>query len=257
MKINFIVCEDNIKTRKTLCDWLESYVDNDKIQLLLETSEPEAVLNLLKSTEGVSICLLDINLNKNINGVALAEKIKNINMHTKIIFITAYAEWAVESLNRNIEPFAYLTKPLDRQTFDWHIKRLLKKLKDAYESQLHTNGEQAIKLEAYGRSYYKKISNITHVETYHKEGYLTVHTLQGENIIHKSRLNDMLRNLNQHCPNTFIQCYKSILVNPYHIEAIDRRKGEILLKNGIGVYVSSNKTIQEEIEKRIMGVDHD
>ena len=79
MKINFIVCEDNIKTRKTLCDWLESYVDNDKIQLLLETSEPEAVLNLLKSSEGVSICLLDINLNKNINGVALAEKIKNIN----------------------------------------------------------------------------------------------------------------------------------------------------------------------------------
>lgn len=251
MKINFIVCEDNIKTRKTLCDWLETYIDNEKVQLLLETAKPEEVLRLLKSTEGVVICLLDINLNESINGVALAERIKNTNIHTKIIFITAYAEWAVESLNRNIEPFAYLTKPLDRQTFDWHMKRLLKKVREAYESQLYDYGVQYIKLEAYGRSHYKRVDSITHVETYHKEGYVMVHTLKGEKIVHKSRLNDMLNNLNQLLPETFLQCYKSILVNPHYIEVIDRKKGEILLRNGNRLFISREKRIHEEIEKRI------
>ncbi|SDK82929.1 LytR/AlgR family response regulator transcription factor [Natronincola ferrireducens] len=253
MKIDFIVCEDNPKTRKTICDWLGIYTNNKEVQLLLATSEPEEVLAAIQKEEGIKICLLDININKSINGVALAEKIKSINPHTKIVFITAYAEWAVESLNRNIEPFAYLTKPLDRQTFDWHIKRLLKKVNELYNGQAYGEKEVFIKLEAYGRSHYKKLETITHVETYHKEGYLTVHTLQGEKIIHRSRLNDMLLNLNRLSPDTFLQCYKSIIVNPRHIEVIDKKEGEILLKGGKKLFMSRNKRVQEEIERKIMG----
>lgn len=252
MKINFIVCEDNIRTRKTLCDWIEDYLDDEGIQLLLDTDRPEEVLRTIKTTEGITICLLDINLNKDINGVVLAERIRDINIHTKIIFITAYAEWAVESLNRNIEPFAYLTKPLDRQTFDWHLHRLLKKVKEGYEFPSQAHQERYIKLEAYGRSYYKEVDSITHVETYYKEGYVTVHTVKGEKIIHKSRLSEMLDTLNHLHEDGFIQCYKSIIVNPQYVEAIDKRKGEILLKNDVSIFMSRNKEIHEEIEKRIM-----
>ncbi|AOY75953.1 LytR/AlgR family response regulator transcription factor [Clostridium formicaceticum] len=252
MKIDFIVCEDNPKTRKTICDWLETYIDHKDIKLLVATSQPEEVLSFVTEDEATKICLLDINLNEKINGVALAEKIRNININTKIIFITAYAEWAVESLNRNIEPFAYLTKPLDRQTFDWHMKRLLKKIKELQDLQLHPN-VGLIKLEAYGRTHYKKAEVITHIETHHKEGYLTVHTIQGEKIIHRSRLNDMLQLLNKIQPSIFVQCYKSTLVNPYYIESTDKKQGEIVLKNGIRLFMSRSREVQEEIDKRVMG----
>ncbi|SNS57492.1 two component transcriptional regulator, LytTR family [Anaerovirgula multivorans] len=254
MKIDFIVCEDNPKTRKTICDWLGSYIDNMNIRLLAATSQPQEVLDCLANDEDIKICLLDINLNKEINGVALAEKIKNINVNTKIIFITAYAEWAVESLNRNIEPFAYLTKPLDRQTFDWHINRLLKKIKELSDSKKYPEKGQYIKLEAYGRVHYKKIEAITHMETYHKEGYLIVYTLQGEKIIHRRRLSDMLEYLDNLYPNTFLQCYKSIIVNPYQIEMIDKKQGEIILRNGARLFLSRNKEVQEEIERRLVGM---
>ncbi|SES96524.1 two component transcriptional regulator, LytTR family [Natronincola peptidivorans] len=257
MKIDFIVCEDNPKTRRTLCDWLNPYIDDENIQLLLATSQPDEVLAVFEDNDATKICLLDINLNKSINGVALAEKIKNLNINTRIIFITAYAEWAVESLNRNIEPFAYLTKPLDRQTFDWHIKRLLKKIQEFHRSHLQDKESHLIKLEAYGRVHYKKVKTITYIETYHKEGYLVVHTLQGEKIIHKSRLNDMLDYLNTIYPDTFIQCYKSNLVNYHFIEAIDKKQGEIMLKNGTRLFMSRSKEVQEKIERKIMGDSYD
>lgn len=252
MKINFIVCEDNNNTRKIICDWLKNYIDNKVTKLLLATSQPEKILQVLCQVNGVAICLLDINLNTSINGIALAEKIRSMNPQTKIIFITAYAEWVVESINRNIEPFAYLIKPLEREIFDWHIKRVLGIVKKAHESKLE-RVKGLIKLEAYGRSYYKNANNITHVETHHKEGYVIAHTSNGERIIHKSRLGRMLDYLNKISNNSFIQCYKSILVNHYYIESINKRQGQILLKDGTILFLSRKKSIQERIEKRIMG----
>lgn len=144
---------------------------------------------------------LDINLG-DINGTVLVNALKNMQPDTKIIFVTAYSEYAVKAFELDV--LDYVMKPYDK-------KRLEKVLKKCMTPSPATEKKRAmprkIAIHTGDRTVFEEIDNIVYIETYNR-GCL-IHTVKGEYCEGKSigdfekRLGDM----------GFFRSQKSYLIN--------------------------------------------
>lgn len=69
----------------------------------------------------IDIAFLDIEMPK-FNGIQLAKKLKKINPNTKIIFVTAYNEYALEAFK--VHASGYITKPVNESKIKEEIDAL-------------------------------------------------------------------------------------------------------------------------------------
>lgn len=69
----------------------------------------------------IDIAFLDIEMPK-FNGIQLAKKLKKINPNTKIIFVTAYNEYALEAFK--VHASGYITKPVNENKIKEEIDAL-------------------------------------------------------------------------------------------------------------------------------------
>ncbi|MBP5310791.1 MAG: response regulator [Lachnospiraceae bacterium] len=81
-------------------------------------THPTDALNYVKNNP-VDIALLDIDM-PDMNGIALAAKVKNIQPNCAVIFLTAYAEYALEAFA--IHASGYLMKPVSLERLNDEIK---------------------------------------------------------------------------------------------------------------------------------------
>lgn len=110
-------------------------VDDEKLQLLrlenackkvLPNAEFLAYTNPLKAFEEnqnqkIDIAFLDIEMPK-INGIQLAKKLKKIDPTTKIIFVTAYSEYALDAFK--VRASGYVNKPVNENKIKEEIDAL-------------------------------------------------------------------------------------------------------------------------------------
>ena len=90
--------------------------------------------------ELLHVAFLDIELeNSNLNGLALAKQLKDIQPHIHIIFVTAFSKYAIEAFS--IHATGYLLKPIQKE----HLQRELTFLYG--QKQLET---KRIKVQTFG-----------------------------------------------------------------------------------------------------------
>ena len=63
---------------------------------------------------------LDINLG-DINGTVLVNALKNMQPHMKLVFVTAYSEYAVKAFELEVED--YIMKPFDKKRLEKMLKK--------------------------------------------------------------------------------------------------------------------------------------
>ncbi|WP_420577859.1 LytR/AlgR family response regulator transcription factor [Ekhidna sp.] len=147
------------------------------------------------SNEKVDVVFLDINM-PHITGISLS---KMIDSDTKVIFTTAYSEYAVESYEVNA--IDYLLKPISLERFTNAMSKLLKKSEVKKED---TNSTIAIKSGA--STYLINTESILYLE---KDGnYMTYHT-SNEKIIARESVSEALSRL----PGYFMQVQRSFIAN--------------------------------------------
>ena len=113
MKIRCIIVEDEPKAMSLLQEYVEQV---EFLKLLHCSSDAVDALNFANRNE-VDLVFLDINL-PDLSGLELADLLKE---HIKIIFTTAYSEYAVQSYEQNA--IDYLLKPI---TFSRFLKAVQK-----------------------------------------------------------------------------------------------------------------------------------
>ena len=110
-------------------------VDDEQLQLLRLENACKKVLpdgdyfsytNPIQAIEKsqdkmIDIAFLDIEMPK-FNGIQLAKKLKKINPNTKIIFVTAYNEYALEAFK--VHASGYITKPVNESKIKEEIDAL-------------------------------------------------------------------------------------------------------------------------------------
>jgi len=178
---------------------LEKYVAKVPfLNLVFSSSNPIEALAKLQN-QPVDLIFLDIQM-PNITGIQLS---KIIDKRTKIIFSTAYSEYAIESYDVNA--LDYLLKPF---TFDRFYKAVLKTQKPEKSEIDQSEKKPYIFVKTDGKNNLEKINidDITYIESL--KNYVAINQ-KNKQIITYNSLKHFQENLSE---QKFIQIHKSFLV---------------------------------------------
>ncbi|WP_434798427.1 LytR/AlgR family response regulator transcription factor [Terrisporobacter vanillatitrophus] len=211
-----IIVDDEYPSRKELRYFIEKYTE---MEIVDEFDNGLDVLNFIQENT-LDAIFLDINIPK-LDGMLLAKTINKFEIKPKIVFITAYDNYAVEAFN--LDTFDYILKPYS----DERIISMLNKLKsaiiednckDKIEHQKdkieHQKVSNKISLWKNDKIHIVNVNDIYYCEA--KERYTHIFTEDEEYEIRES-LSEIEKTINK---ENFFRSHRSYLVNLEKIEEI-------------------------------------
>jgi len=210
--LHCIVVDDESGAVEILTRYVEK---TPELELVRSFRDPIEALSFLASNQ-VDIVFLDIDM-PNLDGMKLSALIRNKD--TKIIFCTAYSEYAVESYEK--EAIDYLLKPIAYERFCKAVDKAQKArsvpLKpDQIDTHKKSGTSHKIFLKSGPRIHQVDTREVLYIEK--KGHYVVFHTPGGERL---SRMNvsDLLSALP---PDDFIRIHRSFVVAIEKIDTIEK-----------------------------------
>lgn len=204
---------------------------NQNVTAILEADSIESAQNWL-AKETINLIFLDIQLGDE-NGFTLAEQIKRISKRPRIIFATAYDQYALDAFNANA--LDYILKPFEQSRVDEAIQKGLgvNSASPSNTQKLRDNPRISVTNEDKTRV----INKTDIVAAYVENGDLVIATKQGRfhtkhTLVHLQEL------LN---PQQFLQVHRSFLVNLNEVNAAEpsfNHTYELTMTNGNKIPVS-------------------
>jgi DNA-binding LytR/AlgR family response regulator len=193
-----IVIDDEELARKLI----ESYIDKlDFLDLVGTFENPLEAMALLKK-EAIDVVFLDIQMPE-IKGTDFA---KLIPSGARIIFTTAYSEYALEGFELNA--IDYLLKPIGFNRFLEAVQKIKTELVIKVDSVTVKSGYDLFKL---------KYEEITHIES--DSEYAVFHTA-AKKIMSLQSLKSLEKTLD---PAVFIRVHRSFIVNKTKVSGLKSR----------------------------------
>lgn len=208
-KILTVIVDDEPKAIAVL----ERYCNEVRqIQLIKAFRDPVRAIEFVQANK-VDLLFLDINMPK-ISGLELLGVLKN---KPKIIFTTAYSEYAMESYE--YEAIDYLLKPIEFHRFVRAVSKAARLInlekKNSSAEETPAESDKTIYIKSGPQLYKVKLSDIRYLEK--DSNYLTFHT-GDRKILSRQNMKDVFDLLN---PDEFIRVHKSFVVALRHIEVIE------------------------------------
>ncbi len=206
--INCIIVEDELPAREELKYFLN---EEKEIKLIAEFDNPLDTLNFLENNTA-DVIFLDINM-PDMNGISLGKIITKMYPDMKIVFITAYKDYAVDAFE--IKAFDYLLKPYSES----RIKNLLKSLvngKTELTSSIKNSSLKKITVNIDERLYVISLNDIDYIEASEKETLIFSNQKKYVSKIKISKWEEMLKGDN------FYRCHRSFIVNLDKITEIEQ-----------------------------------
>ena len=206
--INCIIVEDELPAREELKYFLN---EEKEINLIAEFDNPLDTLNFLENNTA-DVIFLDINM-PDMNGISLGKIVTKMYPDMKIVFITAYKDYAVDAFE--IKAFDYLLKPYSES----RIKNLLKSLiniKNEKTTSIKNNNLKKITVNIGERLYVISLNDIDYIEASEKETLIFSNQKKYVSRIKISKWEEMLKG------NNFYRCHRSFIVNLDKITEIEQ-----------------------------------
>lgn len=210
-------------------DKLVGYIE--KIPYLELTASCSSAIEAMQviADNDVDVIFIDINM-PDINGL---DFIKALVDPPLVVFVTAYAEYAVESYK--VRAVDYLLKPYGFPDFQRAAGNILKQwtlLHPAAEpsSEMPQADPGFIYLKVDYRYVRVSLADIIYIEGMNE--YLKVHLRDGDPLLTHSTF----RHISVYLPDYFLQVHRSYLVNMNHVCEVER--SVIRLTNGTNISVS-------------------
>lgn len=208
------VCEDDPIEGKYLmktCDTLLSDRQIPHTLRLFENADSLAQA-LEENSEAFDLLLLDIQMEGQ-SGMALAKELYRHQFPGRFLFITGYAEYALEGYE--VHPVHYLLKPVEPSQLEDVLLR---------DWQEHHRSKTLV-LHSGGKTLSLPIADIRYMES--RNHTLVVHTVKAERTFPLSL--SAAENL---VPSgVFYRCHNSFLVNIHQVEEVERTA--IRLRDGV------------------------
>jgi two-component system LytT family response regulator len=179
----------------------------------------------------VDLIFLDINM-PHITGISLS---KMLPRDIKIIFTTAYSEYAVESYD--VQAFDYLLKPISLERFTKSMSRLLAEAKPSSKVEK----EQVLSIKSGGETFRVNPREVCYLE---KDGNYMIYHLEDRSILGRATVAAALAEL----PDTFIQTHKSFAVQIDKISSYD--KTHVTVKDR---KIPVSPSLREQVLARLRG----
>ena len=231
-KVTCIIVDDEPTAR----DIIETHLSAiHQIDIIAKCSSALEAFNIINQNK-VDLIFLDINM-PDISGISFA---KSINKDIKIIFTTAYREYAIEGFD--LHAVDYLLKPIP---FDRLLKAVNNYFDVYHKAPVNTEKETPISDFIFVRSdrRMKKINfdDILYIESY--SDYLKIHCTS-ETIITRENISIIEAKLPQ---EYFVRVHRSYIVSINHIESFSN---EELIINKKSIPIS--RSYKEEVIKFLL-----
>ena len=233
MKIKCLIVDDEPLAIKVL----EKYIqDIDSLELVGSCRSATKALTYVTS-QAIDVVFLDIQMPQ-LTGMAFA---KSLQRPPKIIFTTAYREFAAESYEVNA--IDYLVKPISFERFFQAIQKLQLALNTA-SMPLVTDApemtDNTLLIKADKKQHVVKLEDIQYIESV--KDYVIVHTPE-QNLVSYQSLTQVEASLPS---DTFLRIHRSFVVNLYHIKAFNATS--IVLPD---TEVHIGRTYKDEVEQKL------
>lgn len=141
MKLKALIVDDEYPARKELRFLLQQY---ENIEVVGEAANAKEAFTLIKALD-YSVLFLDIEM-PGMTGMELGQRIRELPDPPKVIFVSAYDEYAVKAFD--VEAVDYLLKPIDEKRLERAIAKVTKLLQPQTASPAATGGTDGTAGEA-------------------------------------------------------------------------------------------------------------
>ena len=211
-------------------DKLTNYIKKiPYLELVASCSDSFEAMKVM-TEKHIDAMFIDINM-PDLNGL---DSVRNLNNPPLVVFITAYAEYAVDSYK--VQAVDYLLKPYGFEDLQRAASNVMKRW------ELHANPSSDQTRAESGVLYFKvdyryirvELDDIIYIEGMNE--YLKIKTVSGDPFLTHTTFKQM----NERLPENFLQAHRSYVVNMKHVKEIER--SVILMTDGTHISISdSNK----------------
>ena len=230
--VNIIICDDNEKDRKNVVDIVNNFMSKNNIEFKTHIYDDynKNFYEIIDKKLPFKIYLLDIET-PSASGIDIARKIRNKDVDSVIIFLTAHEELGNVILKKDLMFLSFINK------FDNLKIRLNKSLKKSLDLLNH---KSIIKFTDRNTVYTIDMNDIL---------YLTKESFERKTIIKTDyaefKVNKTLNELVNMLDNRFIQTHRSCYINDDRKVSVDKTNKIILFDNSEKIDLLSDKYRKE------------
>lgn len=232
--INIFVCEDDKEQREKFTKAIEDIImiENFDMKVVLSTKDPNDILEYLKNNEVSGLYFLDVDLKADINGIKLAELIREYDPRGFIVFVTTHAE------------MSYLTFIYKVEAMDYIIKDNYNNVKERiHQCIVNANKKYLSKATDLHKNFTMKVEDRFISIEYNKilffETSMTIHKVVLHAIDRQLEFYAKMKEIENKLDERFYRCHRSFLVNRDLIKEIDMSNRIIKMVNDEECLVST------------------
>ena len=231
------ICEDDNRQRNQITKIIGNYIQFEglNIKIAVSAASPETVLDYLAQNAGLTgLYFLDVDLNHEIDGIILAEKIRKHDPRGFIVFVTGHDEYLPLTFKHKVEALEYISKT-DLQTGE----RICGCIRNAYEkycgkpTELFDNfvfkiNNNIISIRKNAILYFEASQDTAHkIIVYTDDG---VYSFYGK-----------MKDLEKELGSRFFRCHKSFLLNLSKVRNVDTANKIAFLEREASCLVSTRQ----------------
>ncbi len=205
----------------------------DTLELIGKFTDPIEASRFLSENK-VDLLFLDINM-KGLNGFELLE---TLNYNPKVIFTTAYSEYAVKSYN--VDALDYLVKPIPFGRFLKAVNKAEETKTVSTNTQKEEQTDEIISIKSGSVTHRVKMSNILYIQA---DGNYIKYVTANAKVLELSNMKNTMAKLN----DSFIQTHRSFIVSANKVTKIENHQLHIS-EHKIPIGISFRKAISERLK---------
>lgn len=229
-KYKCIIIDDEPIAIKVIQEHLEKFENIEVLKGFTKAIDAIEVLN----NDKIDLLFLDINM----PGISGIEFLKTLSNPPKVIFTTAYRNFAVDAFE--LDAIDYLVKPISFERFLKAINKFLSHIQPKQDAVNKINGQKDyIVLKADKKNYKIKFSDILFIESL--DNYIKVHTYDFSIICYES-----LTAIEKELPSELIRIHRSYIINLSKIDVFTSSTVQIGDRN-----FTIGRNYKEDVAKRL------
>lgn len=232
--LKIFICEDNNEQRNKFTKLINDIIliEDFDMEVALSTTNPTEIIDYLKNNEISGLYFLDVDLKCDINGINLAEQIREYDPRGFIVFVTTHAEMSYLTFLYKVEAMDYIIKD-NYDNIKERIHQCILNANKKYSSSANDT-KKIFSIKSHDKIITIEFSKILFFETSSIIHKIIIHA-DDRQVEFYAKMKDVECKLDER----FCRCHKSYIVNKENIREIDKAKRIVYMINNEECLVST------------------
>jgi two-component system response regulator AlgR len=210
MALKVLIVDDEALARSRMRTLLAECTE-PRTDVVGEAANAVQAMDMIQRTH-CELVLLDVHM-PGVDGITLANTLRQMAAPPSIVFVTAYPEHAVSAFE--VEAVDYLTKPVRRERLQQAMQKVIKVRAGKEGGAPDAGPPEALIIQERGRSERVALSDIIYLKAELK--YITVRTAEKEHIY-----DGALSDLESRYSHLFVRVHRNALVSRRAVRAVEK-----------------------------------